>query len=127
MQIQGDCLKCVLSKRLVQRIRYVLKGTAKHYTSFEHTRWVLLSVVQSESLFAMAVLQQALKVTLDSWTGAVPVDAAFQAIFHGLSFSLLRVRNAVTHHRLQLGSVIESCRGERGCLADGVAWPTQYF
>ena len=68
---------------------------------------VILSVVQIESLFGMSVSQQVLKLTL-RWTGAAPVDAALLVIFYRLSLSLVRVWNAVTHRRLQLGSVIGS-------------------
>ena len=57
--------KCVLFVETTNTcFRYVLRSTVRHDTLFERTRRVILSVVQIESLFAMAVMQQVLTVTL---------------------------------------------------------------
>ena len=50
---------------------YALTDTEMHYTSFEHPRWVILSVIQNDSIFGRIDLQDLAKVAprFANWHG----------------------------------------------------------
>ena len=104
--------KCILNKRLTQicieehrqTLYIVWTPRVGHFTC--STNWL---VTYNDCRAAGAQSD-----TLDFLTGAAPVDVGFPSIFHCLSLSLLRLRNAVMHCCLQLGSVIVPCMSHLG-------------